>query len=389
MRESVNESALNVAKMMVLRDKEQPQRSFVCRVSFNVTPKIMHLRPCFPALFLGLGLSLSLLPLPAARAHDAGTQMSAIAKTFISALSPEQKTGACFEFADAERENWHFVPRERKGLSLKAMTPQQRLLAHALLNTGLGFRGAAKAVTIMSLEEVLYQIEGADEAKRAATRVRRDPENYFFSIFGEPVDKGAWGWRVEGHHLALNFTIRDGQLLRATPSFMGSNPGEIREGALAGLRVLAAEEELGRELVKSLSPEQLKAATIADKAPKDIITAAEPKVAALEPAGIADSELNAGQKATLTRLIDEYLERMRPEIADATRAEIKSNGAVHFGWAGGKERGEPHYYRVQGKTFLIEYDNTQGGANHVHSVWRSFDGDFGRDIIGEHLRQAH
>lgn len=345
----------------------------------------MHLRPNFTALFLGLGL----VCLSPARAHDAGTQMSAIAKTLVSALAPEQKSRACFDFADAERENWHFVPRERKGLPLKDMTPQQRLLAHALLNTGLGFRGAAKAVTIMSLEEVLFQIEGADEAKRAAARVRRDPENYFVSLFGEPVDKGVWGWRVEGHHLALNFTIKDGQLLRASPSFMGSNPGEIREGALAGLRVLAAEEELGRKLVQSLTPEQLKTATIADKAPKDILTGAEKKVAALEPAGIADHALSLEQRAMLTRLIDEYLERMRPEIAAETRAEIKSNGAVYFGWAGGTERGQPHYYRVQGKTFLIEYDNTQGGANHVHSVWRSFDGDFGRDLLGEHLQKAH
>lgn len=336
-----------------------------------------------------LFLSLSLVCPGFVRAHEAGSQMAEIAKVLISALTPEQKARACFQFADSERENWHFIPRERKGLPLKDMTPQQELLAHALLNTGLGFRGAAKAVTIMSLEEVLYHIEGADEAKRAAVRVRRDPENYFVSVFGEPSGKGTWGWRVEGHHLALNFTIKDGQLLRASPSFMGSNPGEVREGPVAGLRVLAAEEELGRELVKSLTAEQLKTATVAPTAPKDIHTGAELKVTALAPAGISETDLNEKQKALLTRLIDEYLERMRPEIAAETRAEIKANGAVYFGWAGGMERGEPHYYRVQGKTFLIEYDNVQNGANHVHSVWRSFDGDFGRDFIGEHVRQAH
>lgn len=336
-----------------------------------------------------LFLSLCLVCAGSVHAHEAGGQMAAIAKVLVSALTPEQQARACFQFADAERENWHFIPRERKGLPLKDMTPQQELLAHALLNTGLGFRGAAKAVTIMSLEEVLFNIEGADEAKRAAVRVRRDPENYFVSIFGEPADKGTWGWRVEGHHLALNFTIKDAQLLRASPSFMGSNPGEVREGPLAGLRVLAAEEELGRELVKSLTAEQLTAATVAPAAPKDIHTGAELKVRALSPAGIPDTDLNEQQKVLLARLIDEYLERMRPEIAAETRAEIKASGAVHFGWAGGMERGEPHYYRVQGKTFLIEYDNVQNGANHVHSVWRSFDGDFGRDLIGEHMRKAH
>lgn len=350
----------------------------------------MHFTSRFAAPLYGLWLSLATFNLQPVLAHDAGPQMAAVAKVFVSALTPEQKSRACFEFGSEERENWHFIPRERKGLPMKEMTPQQRLLATALLNTGLGFRGAAKAVTIMSLEEVLYQLEGAaDESKRAATREKRDPEKYFVSIFGEPADKGAWGWRVEGHHLSLNFTIKDGNLLQATPAFMGSNPGEIRQGPLAGLRVLAVEEELGRELVKSLSSEQFKKAFVATEAPKEMITAAEHKVSPLSPEGIADSDLDEKQRGMLARLIDEYLERMRPEIADEARADIKKAGAVHFAWAGGRERGEPHYYRVQGKSFLIEYDNTQNDANHVHSVWRSFDGDFGRDLLGEHVKQAH
>lgn len=349
----------------------------------------MHLHQRFIASFFGFCLFLSSFTPRVVEAHEAGSQMAAIAKVFLSALSTEQKAKATFEFAAEERENWHFIPRERKGLSLKEMSAQQRLLAHALLNTGLSFRGSAKAVTIMSLEEVLFQIEGADESKRAAVREKRDPEKYYVSIFGEPADKGFWGWRIEGHHLSLNFTIKDGQLLRATPSFMGTNPGEIRQGPLTGLRVLGVEEELGRELVKSLSPEQFKAAVVADAAPKEMITAAEHKVSALVPTGLADSELNDKQKDMLTRLIAEYIERLRPEIAEEARAEIKKGGTIYFGWAGGKERGEPHYYRVQGKTFLIEYDNTQNDANHVHSVWRSFDGDFGRDLLGEHLKQAH
>lgn len=349
----------------------------------------MHLAQRLSVPFLGICLAFSSFTPSKVGAHDAGTQMSAIAKVFLAALTPEQKAKACFEFAAEERENWHFIPRERKGLPLKEMTPQQRLLAHALLNTGLSFRGSAKAVTIMSLEEVLYQMEGADESKRAATREKRDPEKYFVSIFGEPADKGAWGWRVEGHHLSLNFTIKDGQMLRATPAFMGTNPGEIRQGPLTGLRVLGVEEELGRELVKSLTPEQFKTAFVATEAPKEMITAAEHKVSPLAPAGLVDSELNEKQKGVLTRIIAEYIDRMRPEIAEAARAEFKESGPIYFAWAGGKERGEPHYYRVQGKTFLLEYDNTQNDANHVHSVWRSFDGDFGRDLLGEHVKQAH
>lgn len=337
----------------------------------------------------GLAAVFSLIVSTALHAHEAGAQMADIASVFLASLTPEQKAKATFDFGSEERENWHFIPRERKGLAMKEMSPQQRLLAHALLNTGLSFRGSAKAVTIMSLEEVLYQIEGADESKRAATREKRDPEKYYVSIFGAPTNQGYWGWRVEGHHLALNFTLKDGQLIRSSPAFMGANPGEIRDGALKGLRVLGKEEELGRELVKSLDEAQIKKAIVADAAPKEMLTAAERKVNPLKPSGLQESEMNKAQKALLHRIILEYTERLRPELAAETLAEIEKSGGIHFGWAGGKERGEPHYYRVQGKSFLIEYDNTQNDANHVHSVFRSFDGDFGRDILGEHLKQSH
>ena len=337
----------------------------------------------------GLAAVFSLIVSTALHAHEAGAQMADIASVFLASLTPEQKAKATFDFRSEERENWHFIPRERKGLAMKEMSPQQRLLAHALLNTGLSFRGSAKAVTIMSLEEMLYQIEGADESKRAATREKRDPEKYYVSIFGAPTNQGYWGWRVEGHHLALNFTLKDGQLIRSSPAFMGTNPGEIRDGALKGLRVLGKEEELGRELVKSLDEAQIKKAIVADAAPKEMLTAAERKVNPLKPSGLQESEMNKAQKALLHRIILEYTERLRPELAAETLAEIEKSGGIHFGWAGGKERGEPHYYRVQGKSFLIEYDNTQNDANHVHSVFRSFDGDFGRDILGEHLKQSH
>lgn len=335
-----------------------------------------------------IAFTLGLRP---ASGHEAGPQMAEIAKTFLGSLTAEQKAKASFAFTDDERENWHFVPIERKGLPMKEMSPQSRLLAHALLSTGLSARGVTKAATIMSLEEVLYQIEGAaDESKREATRAKRDPEKYFVLIFGEPGSKGVWGWRVEGHHLSLNYTIKDGQIVRTTPSFFGSNPGEVREGPLTGVRVLAREEELGRELVKSLTPEQAQKAVVPGDAPKEMLTAQERKVNALTPDGLPDSELNEAQKALLKTIMEEYLMRVRPDIAREELDAIKNSGApVHFVWMGGKERGEPHYYRVQGKTFVLEYDNVQNGANHVHSVWRSFDGDFGRDILGEHVKEEH
>jgi hypothetical protein len=270
------------------------------------------------------------------------------------------------------------------------MTPEQQLLAHALLSTGLSSRGFAKATTIMSLEEVLYTIEGAEESKRAATRERRDPEKYFVSIFGEPSMKGPWSWRVEGHHLSLNFTVKDGQLLRATPSFFGSNPGEVRQGPRAGTRVLGQEEDLGRELAKSLTDEQWKKALVDVKAPKEMLTEAQRRVSPLSPTGLSDTEMTPAQKETLHKLIREFLFRVRPEIAEESWKEIQSSGPVSFAWAcSSRERGQPHYYRVQGKTFLLEYDNTQNDANHVHSVWRDFDSDFGADILGAHVKAAH
>lgn len=337
-----------------------------------------------PALIIASFLAVSLSP-----AHEAADQMAEIAKTFVGSLSPEQKGKACFTLQDDERENWHFVPIERKGLSLREMSPQSQLLAKALLSTGLSHRGMTKALTIMSLEEVLYQIEGAgDESKRAATREKRDPQKYFVCIFGEPAPKGTWAWRFEGHHLSLSFTIKEGEVLRATPSFFGSNPGEVREGPLAGVRVLANEEELGRQLVKSLTPEQAAKAIVPGDAPKEMLSGQERKINPLTPDGLPEGEMNDAQKALLKRILVEYLGRVRPDLAEESLAEIKKSPAS-FVWMGGTERGQPHYYRVQGKTFLLEYDNVQNGANHVHCVWRSFDGDFGRDILAEHLKAAH
>lgn len=336
-------------------------------------------------------LSGGYLAAPAASAHDAGQQMAEVAKAFLGSLDEAQKGRAVFPFGGEERENWHFIPRDRLGLAMKEMKPQQRLLAQALMTTGLGESGLLKAMTIMSLEEVLYQMEGAgqEEPKRSETRAKRDPERYYVSIFGEPANTGAWGWRIEGHHLSLNFTIKDGNVLRATPSFFGTNPGEVREGPLKGLRVLGVEEECGRSLVKALTPEQFAKAKFSDVAPKEMLTAADKVVKRLEPAGLSEAEMTVGQKAMLHRLVREYLDRVKPSIAESAWREIQDSGPMTFAWAGGKELGDPHYYRVQGATFLLEYDNVQNGANHVHCVWRDFDGDFGRDILAEHHKQGH
>ncbi len=332
-------------------------------------------------LVLTLALSLLLAPL---HAHDATAEMADAAKNFLGALSAEQKAKATFEFAGAERTNWHFIPRERKGLAIKEMTQEQRLLAHALLATGLSHRGYAKAVSIMSLEAVLAELEKG----KAGTPVR-DPELYFVAVFGTPGGKEPWGWRVEGHHLALNFTTAGDAAPALTPSFFGTNPGEIRTGPRTGTRVLAAEEELGRALVKALNEEQRQEAVILADAPKDIFNV--PGRNATKPEGLPQAKMTAEQNALLVKLIKEYLFRCRPDVAAEEWARIEKAGLakLHFAWAGGLDRGQPHYYRVQGGAFVLEYDNTQNEANHVHSLWRDFDHDFGADLLGEHYKAAH
>ena len=342
----------------------------------------MHILTVRSFIILGTAFLSVITPL---RAHDASAEMAEAAKNFLRALTPEQKSKTTLEFKDGERENWHYIPRARKGLPIKEMTQEQRLLAHALLASGMSHRGYGKAVSIMSLETVLAELEKG----RPGGGANRDPELYFVTIFGTPGTE-PWGWRVEGHHLSLNFTAAGGVAPSVTPSFFGTNPGEIRQGPRAGTRVLAAEEELGRTLVKMLSEEQRKAAIINAEAPKEILN--DPKrVDPTKAEGIIAGQLTAEQNAVLVKLVREYLFRHRPDIAAEEFAKLEKAGwdTLAFAWAGGIERGQPHYYRVQGATFVLEYDNTQNDANHVHSVWRDFAHDFDRDILRAHLKEAH
>lgn len=309
--------------------------------------------------------------------------MARSANDLLASLNMEQRAKAVFAFDDEERLNWHFVPRTRKGLPLKEMSEAQRTLAHALLKTGIGQGGYQRATTIMSLENVLREIEKGSGPVR-------DPELYFISIFGEPTAKGRWGWRLEGHHIAFNFTIVGGNMVATTPAFLGANPAEVREGPRKGLRVLGAEEDLARALVQALDEEQRAVAIIEKTAPKDIISFNSQKADPLSPAGLAYGALSDRQRKMFEGLIDEYLGRMPEDLASDRRQKMRKSGmaGVHFAWAGGIERREPHYYRVQGPTFLIEYDDTQNDANHIHSVWRDFDGDFGRDLLREHYQST-
>ena len=316
------------------------------------------------------------------RTHSSSA-MAEAAQRFLNSLAAEQRARTVIQFDDDERQNWHFIPRDRKGLPLREMTPTQKHLAAALLAAGLSQQGYIKAVTVMSLEEVLRVLEN-DSGER------RNPEKYHFTVFGEPSDKGVWGYRVEGHHLSQNYTVVNGRVAGA-PSFFGANPAEVREGPRKGLRTLAAEEDLARDLLASLDAEQKKIAVVSESAYKDILTSANRK-ASLEgqPSGLPASRLKPPQFERLMAVLEEYARNMPEQLAQAREEQIRKAGRnLHFAWAGPEGRGQPHYYRIQSPTFLIEYDNTQNNANHIHSVWRDFNGDFGLDLLKAHYDASH
>ncbi|HOB33449.1 MAG TPA: DUF3500 domain-containing protein [Verrucomicrobiota bacterium] len=325
---------------------------------------------------------LNSLTLPGFAASPA-KDMAAAATAFLDALTPDQRTNAIIEFKSDERFNWNFVPRRRLGLPFRDMTPAQQELGRALLRSGLSDRGYWKATNIIAVVELaLRELENQSS--------RRDPGLYYITLFGQP-GQSPWGWRLEGHHLSLNFTIHGDEVLAVTPSFFGSNPADIPSGPHQGVRTLGAEEDLGRELATSLTEAQRKTAIIAARAPNDIITGASRKANQLEPEGIGVDELTPPQRELLQKLIREYVFRYRAEIAERDLKKIEEAGfeKVHFAWAGSIEKGQGHYYRVQGPTFLLEYDNTQNRANHIHTVWRDFENDFGEDLLRKHYEEAH
>jgi hypothetical protein len=309
--------------------------------------------------------------------------MTETANRFLAALNPEQRAKATFQFSDDERMNWHFIPKERKGLTLREMTPYQRHLASALLAAGLSQTGYIKAVTIMSLEEVLRVLEN-DSGER------RNPEKYHFTVFGTPSDLGTWGWRVEGHHLSQNYTVAKGQVVDG-PSFFGSNPAEVRQGARKGLRTLAGEDDLGFEVIRALDEPEQKIAIVEPKAYSDILTASNRK-AALQgsPSGLPAAKMNAKQFDALHALVELYAYNLPDDPAQRRMEQMNKAGRnVFFAWAGGIQPGDPHYYRVQTSSFLIELDDTQDNANHIHSVWRDLNGDFGGDLLKAHYETDH
>lgn len=353
------------------------------------------MRPKFGVLGGAACLTVVALSAFAVSAQRSKTEsrMADAAKAFLATLDAAQKQKAQFPFTSEERVKWGFVPSEilawkhREGVTLKQMTAAQRKAALELLRVSLSDKGNEKATGIRSLEYVLL-----DQEKGKGPL--RDAENYYFTVYGEPSDSGTWGWRYEGHHCSQNFTVVKGKTVVGSPEFFGTNPAEVRtevkDGPPKGTRILAGEEDLGRAVVASLSDDQKKVAILNAVAPADIATGNTRQAAIQEDTGIAYKDLSKDQQGKLRALLQEYCNNMPAAQAAQRMDGIKKAGMdnVKFAWLGSIEKGQGHYYRVQGSTFLIEYDNTQNGANHVHSVWRDFKGDFGADLLAMHYQQS-
>jgi hypothetical protein len=309
--------------------------------------------------------------------------MAAAAVTWVNALPPNVQRRAVFGMADKERQNWHYVPRRREGVPFKEMPASARAAAHELMKSSLSGMGYGKAVNIFRLEEVLRRLE--------TFGLMRDPDNYAFTVFGTPGPSAPWGWRLEGHHLSLNFTLVPGRPVAMTPAFFGANPADVPSGPERGLRVLAAEQDLARALVQGLSEGQRARTVIAAQSLGDIVSGPGRADSLASPNGLALADMSGDQRGHAVRLVEEYARNMRAELAEQELSRMREADPlrIRFAWAGPIEPGKAHYYRLHGPTLLIEYDNSQNDANHIHSVWHDPRRDFGLDLLKAHYDHGH
>jgi hypothetical protein len=309
---------------------------------------------------------------------------SAKAMAFVNSLTDLQKEKALFPFDNMNRYEWHYLPAAmapRTGIAVKDMDSVQKENLHLLLQAYLSKEGYVRTKNIMDFEYLLKELQPQNPI--------RIPENYYVAIYGTPVKDSIWGWKFSGHHIALNFTIVNDKIGFA-PFFFGVYPAEVKEGPKKGMRIMKDEEDIGFELINSLTAEQKQKAIFKLKAFLEIVTTNSEKVAPFEPVGIFAKDMTYSQKTVLNKLIAAYLLSMPPDLAKARIKKITTEDIndIRFGWAGDTIPGKPHYYRIQGKTFLIEFDNTQNNANHIHTVWRDFNGDFGLDLLREHYHES-
>jgi len=325
----------------------------------------------------------------ARRAPEAVRAMTEAAQRFLDVLTDEQRITATFPFEGDERYFWHYTPIDRNGLPIKEMNQEQRERAFALMATGLSVRGNDTARQIIDLEPILKEVERMEGRMDGPIR---DSERYWFSVFGTPGSPEPWAWRVGGHHIGISMTVIDRDYVAPTPLFFGANPAEVRHGPHNGMRTLADEEDLARRLLGSLDDGQKSVAIVRAVAPDDILTENFRRVDPnLPPDGIRYADLGGEQRSHLVDLVRHYVTRATDEVSNGAWKRIERDGfdSVGFAWAGPEDRGQGHYYAVKGAGFLIEYDNTQNDANHIHSVWRDYENDWGEDLLAAHYAATH
>ena len=320
----------------------------------------------------------------------ASAQMVEAASKLLDSLSADQKAKATYEYMDGERIFWYYPPLNRHGLALRDMDENQRKLAYNLMATGLTDRSYEQASQIIDHEAVL----GPLEKEQGVVSFVRDTSLYYFTVFGEPGGvESPWGWRVEGHHVSLHYSIWGDGIISSTPFFFGANPADVRKGPKEGLRILNATQDIAHELAGSLDASQKSKAIIFDKAPRDILTYNAARASLPEEQGVAVSQLNGPQREMLMSLCTEYVNRIRADVATDKLNYLTQEGGfdkLHFAWGGPIEKSESgNYYRIHGGNFMIEYDNIQNGGNHIHSVLRDVENDFANDVMREHLLLYH
>jgi hypothetical protein len=326
------------------------------------------------------------------RAPATASRMAAAAVDFLASLNPAQRAVASLPFGDDRRYVWDYRPLEstpRPGLRLINMNAAQQRKALALLDIGLSTRGAYQVRQIIDLEIPLLEQE---QREGRVTPFVRHPQQYSVTIFGDPTGRLPWAWHVGGHHVALHFAVIDRDRIVSVPLFFGANPAEVRHGPLAGQRTLADEEDLARALVRSLPAEQQSVAIVSATAYPDILTDRYPVANAFAPPrGLAFARMAAEPRTLLVNLLKFYVSRTNDEVAGPYWRRMEADGleAVTFAWAGSVEPGQGHYYAIKAPSFVIEYDNTQNQANHIHSVLRDITGDWGNDVIAAHYAESH
>lgn len=344
------------------------------------------------------GTGIACLPSSALWALSPVVSARETARGFLASLSPTQRSAAQIDFLDQKRSEWHFIPMEsRKGLPLREMTEVQRQAAMGLMAAILSESGFRRAVDIMAYEAILLELEGPVQGKR------RDYQKFYFAVYGSPETSGLWGVSIEGHHLSVNMTYDGDQVVDSTPQFFGVNPATLKRTFQtpdplkadskneykAGNRLLLPEEQAAFELIRSLNAEQLKTTVFDSTCPDDIQWAGEPQPKQLQPVGIASAKLTPDQQKQLAAIIQAYFSTMPEAVAKDRWSNLIQAGLeeIQFGWAGGTDPKEQHFFRIQGPTFIAELCNFQTDpegtkANHIHSVWRDLTGDFHLPLPG-------